>query len=166
MSQETPIGNLSGGISDEDSKLVDSILNDINNSSPPQSQQPQQSQMTQEQMNNIQQQKMAQQQAMRQQAMAQQQAAMAQQQAMAQASQQKMNMIQNNENIMDNIKLESKNIMTIIFLSIIFNIDQVDNLFKGISFFVNESGGLNMQCVFLKALLIGVIFYVVKTYLL
>ena len=31
MSQETPIGNLSGGISEEDSKLVDSILNDINN---------------------------------------------------------------------------------------------------------------------------------------
>ena len=28
MSQETPIGNLGGGISDEDSKLVDSILND------------------------------------------------------------------------------------------------------------------------------------------
>ena len=31
MSQETPIGNLGGGISDEDSRLVDSILNDINN---------------------------------------------------------------------------------------------------------------------------------------
>ena len=30
MAQETQIGNLSGGISDEDSKLVDSILNDIN----------------------------------------------------------------------------------------------------------------------------------------
>jgi len=31
MSQETQIGNLGGGISDEDSRLVDSILNDINN---------------------------------------------------------------------------------------------------------------------------------------
>ena len=30
MSQETQIGNLGGGISDEDSKLVDSILNDLN----------------------------------------------------------------------------------------------------------------------------------------
>ena len=29
MSQETPIGNLSGGISEEDAKLVDSILNDL-----------------------------------------------------------------------------------------------------------------------------------------
>ena len=35
MSQETQIGNLSGGISDEDSRLVDSILNDINSSSGP-----------------------------------------------------------------------------------------------------------------------------------
>ena len=33
MSQETQIGNLSGGISDEDSKLVDSILNDLNSHS-------------------------------------------------------------------------------------------------------------------------------------
>ena len=31
MSQETQIGNLGGGINDEDSKLVDSILNDLNN---------------------------------------------------------------------------------------------------------------------------------------
>ena len=67
---------------------------------------------------------------------------------------------------MDNIKLESKNIMTIIFLCIIFNVDQVDNLFKNISFFVNESGSLNMQCVFLKSLFIGIIYYVIKTYLL
>ena len=33
MSQETQIGTLSGGISDEDSKLVDSILNDLNSHS-------------------------------------------------------------------------------------------------------------------------------------
>ena len=46
MSQETPIGNLGGGISEEDSKLVDSILNDINNSSQPQTQS-QNNQMTQ-----------------------------------------------------------------------------------------------------------------------
>ena len=30
MSQETSIGNLNNSISDEDSKLVDSILNDLN----------------------------------------------------------------------------------------------------------------------------------------
>ena len=164
MSQETQIGNLGGGISDEDSKLVDSILNDINSSSgssgPPQQegQQGQQGQqLSPEQMKMMQQQQMAQ----RQQQMAQQQ--MAQQQM----AQQKMNVIQNDSNnIMDNIKLEAKNIMTVVFLCILFNIDQVDSLFKSISIFSSESGGLNMQAVFVKSLMIGTIFYLVKTYLL
>ena len=87
--------------------------------------------------------------------------------AQQQMSQQKMNMIQNDSNnIMDNIKLEAKNIMTVIFLCILFNIDQVDTLFKSISIFSSESGGLNMQAVFVKSLMIGTIFYLVKTYLL
>ena len=173
MSQETPIGNLGGGISDEDSKLVDSILNDINSSSgPPQgqgqggnSQQggPPQGQPSPEQIKMMQQQQM-----MRQQQAAQQQA-MAQQQALAQQqAQQKMNMIQGSGSgdIMENVKLEAKNIMTVVFLCIIFNIEQVDNILKGVSMFVNEGGGLNMQAVFLKSILIGLIFYTVKTYLL
>jgi hypothetical protein len=168
MSQETPIGNLGGGISDEDSKLVDSILNDINSSSGPpqvQQQQGQQQQPTPEQIKMMQQQQM-----MRQQALAQQQA-MAQQQALAQQqaqSQQKMNMIQGSGSgdIMENVKLEAKNIMTVVFLCILFNIEQVDNILKGVSMFVNEGGGLNMQAVFLKSIVIGLIFYVIKTYLL
>ena len=170
MSQETPIGNLGGGISDEDSKLVDSILNDINSSSGPsqgqvQQQQGQQQQPTPEQIKMMQQQQM-----MRQQALAQQQA-MAQQQALAQQqaqSQQKMNMIQSSGSgdIMENVKLEAKNIMTVVFLCILFNIEQVDNILKGVSMFVNEGGGLNMQAVFLKSIVIGLIFYVIKTYLL
>ena len=169
MSQETQIGNLGGGISDEDSKLVDSILNDINSSSgssgPPQQegQQGQQGQqLSPEQMKMMQQQQMAQ----RQQQMAQQQMAQ-QQMAQQQMAQQKMNVIQNDSNnIMDNIKLEAKNIMTVVFLCILFNIDQVDSLFKSISIFSSESGGLNMQAVFVKSLMIGTIFYLVKTYLL
>lgn len=175
MSQETPIGNLGGGISDEDSKLVDSILNDINNSSgPPQGQgqtqvqggNPQQGQQpSPEQIKMMQQQQMMRQQAAQQQA----QQAMAQQQAQQQAMvQQKMNLIQGSGSgdIMENVKLEAKNIMTVVFLCILFNIEQVDNILKGISMFVNEGGGLNMQAVFLKSIVIGLIFYVVKTYLL
>ena len=176
MSQETPIGNLGGGISDEDSKLVDSILNDINSSSgssqgqgPPQGQgqggPPQgQGQPSPEQIKMMQQQQMMRQ----QQALAQQQA-MAQQQALAQQqAQQKMNMIQGSGSgdIMENVKLEAKNIMTVVFLCILFNIEQVDNILKGVSIFVNEGGGLNMQAVFVKSILIGVIFYIIKTYLL
>ena len=174
MSQETPIGNLGGGISDEDSRLVDSILNDINNSSgptqgqgPPQGQGqggPPQGQPSPEQIKMMQHQQMMRQ----QQALAQQQA-MAQQQALSQQqAQQKMNMIQGSGSgdIMENVKLEAKNIMTVVFLCILFNIEQVDNILKGVSMFVNEGGGLNMQAVFLKSIVIGLIFYVVKTYLL
>ena len=169
MSQETQIGNLGGGISDEDSRLVDSILNDINNSGssqqqgPPQEQSPQQ-QPSPEQIKMIQQQQMA----MRQQQMAQQQA-MAQQQHIAQQEiQQKQNIIQNigGNDIVENIKVEAKNIMTIIFLCILFNVDQVDSIFKSQTMFVNDTGALNMQAVFFKAVLIGIIFYLVKTYLL
>jgi len=163
MSQETQIGNLGGGISDEDSKLVDSILNDINSSSgPPQQQGDPGQQPSPEQMKMMQQQQMAQ----RQQQMAQQQMAQ-QQMAQQQMAQQKMNMIQGDSNdIIGNIKLEAKNIMTIIFLCILLNIEQVDVLFKSLSIFTSESGGLNMQAVFVKALLIGSVFYLVKTYLL
>jgi hypothetical protein len=176
MSQETPIGNLGGGISDEDSKLVDSILNDINSSSgPPQVQggNPQQGggqQPSPEQIKMMQQQQM-----MRQQALAQQQAQQqtlvqqqVQQQAQQQAMAQKMNMIQGSGSgdVMENVKLEAKNIMTVVFLCILFNIEQVDNILKGVSMFVNEGGGLNMQAVFLKSIVIGLIFYIVKTYLL
>ena len=170
MSQETPIGNLGGGISDEDSRLVDSILNDINSSSRPTQQGSQQQSASPEQIKMMQQQQMMRQQALaqlqaQQQALAQQQAQQAQQQAMAQ---QKMNMIQGSGSgdIMENVKLEAKNIMTVVFLCILFNIEQVDNILKGVSMFVNEGGGLNMQAVFLKSIVIGLIFYVVKTYLL
>lgn len=89
---------------------------------------------------------------------------MAQQQAMAQ---QKQNIIKEDTNdIMENIKNEAKNIMTVVFLCIVFNIDQIDNIFKSQSMFLSDSGGLNLQAVFIKALLIGIIFYLVKTYLL
>ena len=128
MSQETQIGNLGGGISEEDSRLVDSIL----------------------------------------QQMAQQQQIAQQQQMTHQQMEQKQNVIKSegSNDIIENIKIEAKNVMVVIFLCIFFNVDQVDNLFKSQSMFLNESGSINMQAVFIKALLIGVIFYVAKTYLL
>ena len=173
MAQETSIGNLNSSISDEDSKLVDSILNDINSTNTQQRQQPQQQPTNQpqqgqgqpspEQMKMMQQQQMA----MRQQQMLQQQQQMAQQQQMSQKND-KTNVINgnSNDNIIENIKSEAKNIMTVIFLCILFNIEQVDNLFKSQSMFVTEGGTLNMQAVFIKAVLIGVVFYGIKVYLL
>lgn len=91
---------------------------------------------------------------------------MAQQQQLHQQAQ-KMNMVHDNGNdVLENIKIEAKNIMAVIFLCILFNLDQVDNIFKSVSIFTGEEGGLNMQAVFIKALLIGSVFYIVKTYLL
>ena len=176
---ETAIGNLGGNISKEDADLVDSILKDINSSGQntqqvPQ-QRPQMQQGGQPQMQPQMQQggqpspeqiKMMQQQQQQQMAMRQQQ--MAQQQAMAQqAMAQKQNIINNNsDNLLDNIKLEAKNILTVVFLCIILNVEQVDNIFKSQSLFLNESGGLNLQAVFVKALLIVLAYYGIKSYLL
>ena len=156
MSQETSISSLGNtGITDEESKLVDSILNDINGDD---KQSGNGNQPSPEQIKMMQQQ--------HQMAMRQQQQAMAQQQAMnQQINAQRQNLVNTNDMI-DNIKKEAKNITVVIFLCILFNIDQVNSLFKMQSFFVSESGELNIQSVLLKSLLIGVIYYLVKTYLL
>jgi hypothetical protein len=167
MSHETQIGNLSGGISEEDSRLVDSILNDINSSASPGPLQQEQPSGPEQQLSPEQVKMLQQQQHLRQQQMAHQQQIA--QQAQQQASvQQQMNMIKQGSSgdIIESVKLEAKNIMTIVFLCIIFNIEQVDNLLKGVTMFVAEGGQLNMQAVFLKSILIGLIFYLVKTYLL
>lgn len=162
MSQETPIGNLTGGISEEDAKLVDSILNDIGQG-PQQAQQAQQTQQAQP----VQQQTMSQeQQALLSQQQALQQQAMQQQAMHQQAMQQQMKGPQiaggSATSIADAIKRESKSIMVIIVLSIIFNMAQVNALFKKLPLFVGKDGVLNLQCVFVKALLIGVIYFFVK----
>ena len=158
MSQETPIGSLGGGISDEDSKLVDSILNDINNSGTPQQQGPPQQQgAPQQQGPTPEQQKMM---------MAQRQQQLAQQQMAQQQMAQKQNVINSGgmDGLLENIKSESKSILVIIVLAAVFNLEQVDNLFKAqANLFVSENGSLNMQAILVKALLIGILYYVVKT---
>ena len=189
MSHETQIGNLSGGISEEDSKLVDSILNDLNShqnegsrqqmpqQQMPQQQMPQQGQMqvprdqngnelTPEQIRQIQ---MQRQMAMQQQQLMAQQQQLAQQQKMAQEDKpEEKNIIPTNKNdIVENIKNESKSIILIMSLFILMNLEQIDNLFKlQTNLFVQENGSLNMQAIFIKALIVGTIYYLVKSYLL
>ena len=64
----------------------------------------------------------------------------------------------------DSIKKESKGIILVIILSILVNLESVDNLFKmQPTLFVSESGNINMQAVLVKALLIGLVYYVVKS---
>ena len=102
--------------------------------------------------------------AQRQQQLAQQQ--MAQQQMAQQQMTQKQNVINSGgmDGLLENIKTESKSILVIIVLAVLFNLDQVDNLFKAqTNLFVSENGSLNMQAILVKALLIGILYYVVKT---
>ena len=105
---------------------------------------------------------------MAQQQMAAKQQQLQQQQQMAQGPQGPQKVIQGGgtDSLIENVKLEAKNIMTVILLCVVFNVEQVDGLFRSQTMFVTEAGGLNMQAVFVKAVIIGVIFYVVKTYLL
>jgi len=196
MSQETQIGSLGGGISEEDSKLVDSILNDLNGQQGERQQQEAQQQSHEQHHEQQQRQQQRQQQQMPRdqngneltpeqikQIQMQRQLAMQQQQLMAQQQQMqqqmgqaqnidkeetKSNLIPSDKNdLLDNIKNESKSIILVILLSIIFNLEQVDNLFKLQSgLFISENGSLNMQAIFVKALAIGSIYYVVKLYLL
>uniref|UniRef100_A0A6C0BUI7 Uncharacterized protein n=1 Tax=viral metagenome TaxID=1070528 RepID=A0A6C0BUI7_9ZZZZ len=180
MSQETSIQNLNSKVNDEDSRLVESILNDLNNDKPqernpqqmlqqqmPQQQMPQQMNsppegLTPEQIKQIQ---MQRQMAMQQ----QQQMLMHQQQQLSRKNldSEKENVdINTSDDIIENIKKESKSILLVILLSVILNLEQVDNLFRmQPGLFVTETGAINMQAVLVKALLIGIVFYLVKTYL-
>ena len=177
MSQQTSIGNLNN-MNEEDSNLVDSILNDLNssqkqapkqmapqqqnipqNAQPPLNSQNQGDNLTPEQIRNIQ--------IQRQMAMQQQQ-----QNLMNQMNQQKMkseNLVGNldeKNDIIDNIKKESKNILLVIVLSLILNLEQVDNILRLQSgIFVNEGGQINIQGILLKSLVIGVLYYLIKFYL-
>ena len=173
MSQETTIDNLpSNNIKDHDIKLVDDILNDLNNTDTsyqeeisPQKihkQKPSPSvasseQLTPEQIKMMQMQ--------RQMAMQQQQQQLMQQQQLSQ--QKHMNIIQSEkeDSIIEGIKQEAKNIILIIILSILFNIEPIDNLFKMYpNLFVTEAGFINMQGVLIKALFIGTFFYIIKSH--
>lgn len=175
MSQETQIGNLGSGINDEDSKLVDSILNDLNNHNRNEeinkNQEPAapRQEMNPEQMRQIQMQRqmaMQQQQLMQQQQMAMAQQQMAQQQIDSNKMQGKEMKSGDNNNFIEQIKNESKSIILVVLLSIIMNLEQVDTLFKSHpSLFLSDNGSLNIQSITIKAILIGGIFYAVKTYL-
>ena len=159
---ETRIDNLSGGISDEDAKLVDSILNDLGQGQGqgPQMSPEQQQAMQQQAMLAQQQQQLQQQQAMQQQAMQQQQ------QQGGPAMQPQMSGPPVSASIMEEIQSEAKSIIVIMTLFILLNLDQVNDLFKKIALFVSENGSLNMQSVFVKALLLGALYFVIKTKLL
>ena len=158
MSQETPLNKLGGGgMNQEDSQLVDSILNDLNSGGSNQGQQG----MGQQGMTEEQHRMML---AQRQQEMMEQQAMM--QQAMMQEEMQKQKMNEN-ESILDSLQAEWKSILLIIVLSVFMNTGIVEGIFKSNenTYFVLEDGSLNIQAHIVKAFIIGGIFFLAKKYI-
>ena len=174
MAQETPIGNLGGGgnMNQEDARLVDSILNDLNSGGGGNGggQQMQQQQMQQQQMQQQQQQQMHQQQQQqmppeqhramleqRQQQMMQHHMMQQQQQQMLQQQQLK----NKDSSLLDKLQGQWKSILLIVVLSVFMNTTFVDSIFKinENTVFILEDGALNMQAIIMKGLVVGCLFF-------
>jgi hypothetical protein len=167
MSQETPISSLgNNSMNHDDSRLVDSILNDLNNNNTnnqqpsmptqggnPQGGNPQELSPEQHrEMLEQRQHEMMQQQMMQQQMMMQQQQMQEEQKEIEPA------------NIIEKIQAEWKSILLVVVLSVAINTEFIDNLFKleGNTFFIDESGGLNIKAVVIKALVLGIVFFLLN----
>ena len=164
MAQETPIGNL-GNMNQEDSQLVDSILNDLN-SGQQQQQHQQQQQQQQPQYSQEQQQAML---AERQRELEmQQQQQMQEQMYHQQMMEQQANMVSNTPNdIMEKIKDDGKYVVVVVILCIIVNMGFVDELFKmnEMTIFLTEAGTLNTQAIVIKAVAVGLVFFAIKYFM-
>ena len=178
MAQETSIGNLGGGgnMNQEDARLVDSILNDLNSGGgegqvPPQMQQ-QQMQQQQMQQQQMQQQQMQQQQMQQQQMPPEQHRAMLEQRQqqmmqhhMMQQQQQQLLQQQQLKNkdssLLDKLQGQWKSILLIVVLSVFMNTTFIDSIFKinENTVFILEDGTLNMQAIIMKGLVIGCLFF-------
>ena len=156
-----------GDMNDSDTQLVDSILNDLKQNKPAPEQhyqEQQQQELTPEQQKMM---YMQQQQELEQQ---QQQMMQQQQQMMQQQNSPETNMIQqfDPDNILNNLKKEGKSILLVILLGLLINLDPINDFIKStdISFLVNlESKELTIQSLFLKAIVMGVLFYTIKTFI-
>ena len=167
MSQGTPINKLGGNsMNDEDSRLVDSILNDLNSGSdsgggmPPDSM-PQVGGPPQ-QMSPEQHKAML---AQRQQQMMQQQMMM-QQQQQAMMQQQQTEKKDETESILEKIQSEWKTVLIVFVLAVCVNMGAVDNVLKTdtLGVFVDESGNLTIQSVFMKAIAVALSFFLINTF--
>lgn len=168
MSQGTPINKLGGNaLNDDDSRLVDSILSDLNNASPsptpptqtppvqaptagsaPQPMSPEQhkAMLAQRQQNMMQQQMMMQQQAM---------------------LNNKKNNKQEETSLLDNLQSNWKQIITVVILSLLINTPMAESCFRmgDNTYFLTELGGLNTQAIIIKALIVGISYFIVTTYI-
>ena len=165
MSQGTPINKLGGNsMNDEDSRLVDSILNDLNSKQDDSPQPMPQAGGPPQQMSPEQHKAML---AQRQQQMMQQQMMMQQQQqAMMQQQQKGDDKKDETQSILEKIQKEWKTILIVFILSVSVNMGAVDNLFKTdtMGILVDESGNLTIQSVIIKAVAVALCFFVINSY--
>ena len=155
MTQETPINSLGNNpkLNQDDSRLVDSILNDLNNSKgksvEPQQLSPEEHQAMLAQRQDELMQNQMQQQMMQQEMM----------------NQEKANVISDDigSNLVRSFQDNLKYIIIVVILSVLINIGPVDDIFKvGEKYFLEENGNLNIQAIIIKGLLVGLLFFVFK----
>ena len=166
MAQETPIGNL-GNMNQEDSQLVDYILNDLN-SGQQQQQQHQQQQQQQQQPQYSQEQQQAMLAERQRELEMHQQQQMQEQMYHQQMMEQQANMVSNTSNdIMEKIKDDGKYVVVVVILCIIVNMGFVDELFKmnEMTIFLTEAGTLNTQAIVIKAVAVGLVFFAIKYFM-
>ena len=158
---ETSLDSLrNSSLSSDDSRLVDSILNDLNgpsqNQGPPQNQGGPPSQPSQPPQMSPEQQKMMLEQR-QQQIMMQQMAAQRQQQ-----QQQQANILRNkNVSILDDLKNESGKLFIILVLSILIHSNLGDapfNMYPD-TFLVPDGTNLNMTAITVKSIILALAFY-------
>ena len=143
MTQETPINSLGNNpqLNQDDSRLVDSILNDLNNSKgksvEPQQLSPEEHQAMLAQRQDELMQNQMQQQMMQQEMM----------------NQEKANVISDDigSNLVRSFQDNLKYIIIVVILSVLINIGPVDDIFKvGEKYFLEENGNLNIQAIIIK----------------
>jgi len=165
MSQGTPIDKLAGNsMNQDDSRLVDSILNDLN-SNQEEASPPTEPRMggPPQQMNPEQHKAML---AHRQQQMMQQQMMMQQQQQQAMMQQQQQDKTDPTESILEKIQEGWKGVLVVFVLSVLMNTEIVDNVFKmdGITMFLTASGGLNIQATVMKAVVVTLVYFIITSF--
>lgn len=172
---ETSIDSLrNASMNSDDSRLVDSILNDLNG---PQQQQQQQGPQQQQQQQGPQQGQGQQQQGQQQQGPQQQQMSPEQQKAMLEQRQQQImmqqqmavqqqrqqaNILKNkNVSILDDIKNESGKLVIILILSVLIHSSLLDSPFNMYpdTFLVPDGTNLNMSAITIKSIILCISFY-------
>ena len=69
--------------------------------------------------------------------------------------------------LIEKLQSEWKSILIIVVLSVVMNTGVIDDLFKmgDVTYFLQENGALNMQAVIIKAIIIGSIFFLSKSFI-